>query len=564
MEELKELINKVSELNKKEEYQQVIELLDTEKLEWYNSSNLYSEKAQSYYRLKNYQQSKEMAFKAISIDLNDIKGNHYVGNYFLDNGKFNESIEVFKKIIQLNPDYLYAYNGVGLVLSKQKKFENAIEYFNEGLKIAPKEVMFFQGLGSVFYSQKKYEESMRYYKEALELEQKNSGINNMIGILYNDLGDIDNAVKYYSKAIEFDRFNSAPFYNRAVLYFENDEYKKSKFDFEKYIELTKGESDFYSKNARSKIIELKKIIKSSEYSIISDLVNKIKILLQFKDGCITHYTSLSVAKSLIIEDSELRLSEGAFLNDTSEGRELFKFLSFQFSKPNGNETIAEKFSEKPFIGSFVAENKHDDLTLWRMYGKEQKEEAKGCALTIDMNKLLQDLNHKVIPNYDNNPSSVKKEEFNFYRVAYRKQSHPERFIIPNASAEDQKQLNEFMLEISSKINIFKNRKGKKSEEDINNILGLLNEIAYLFKSDEYRFENEVRLVVKGMAFEKIIDKNSQTPRVYIELVSIRPLIRKITLGPKVDRADEWAAAFYYNLEKDGYSPEILISHLPFK
>jgi len=47
-------------------------------------------------------------------------------------------------------------------------------------------------------------------------------------------------------------------------------------------------------------------------------------------------------------------------------------------------------------------------------------------------------------------------------------------------------------------------------------------------------------------------------------VPIRSLIKKITLGPKVDRADEWAAAFYYSLEKDELKPCIHISHLPFK
>jgi hypothetical protein len=54
------------------------------------------------------------------------------------------------------------------------------------------------------------------------------------------------------------------------------------------------------------------------------------------------------------------------------------------------------------------------------------------------------------------------------------------------------------------------------------------------------------------------------PGVYIELVKITPLLKQITLGPKVERAEEWASAFYYSLDKQDLHPEILISHLPFK
>jgi len=292
------------------------------------------------------------------------------------------------------------------------------------------------------------------------------------------------------------------------------------------------------------------------------LVNKIKELLLFEKGSITHYTSLSVAKALIIDKSSFRLSEGAFLNDTSEGKELYKFLSFNFFSQKGDDTIAELFTQKPFIGSFVPGDKHDDLTLWRMYGKEEKEEAKGCAITIDMTKLLENLNDKMILGSKDSSSSKTDEEFRFYRIAYRNQGKQARFIIPGASKQQVK-LNEYMNDLSDKVKAF-NPNEREETSDIQNLVELLNEIAYLFKSAEYQHEKELRLVIRGIGFTKEVDSGSLQPRVYIELVTARPLIARITLGPKVERADEWAAAFFYSLSKEGYQPEIHISHLPFK
>lgn len=61
----------------------------------------------------------------------------------------------------------------------------------------------------------------------------------------------------------------------------------------------------------------------------------------------------------------------------------------------------------------------------------------------------------------------------------------------------------------------------------------INSIAFLFKSDVYQRENELRFVVEGVGFEKKFDKAENPPRVYIDLINVRPMIKKIALGPKV-------------------------------
>jgi hypothetical protein len=55
--------------------------------------------------------------------------------------------------------------------------------------------------------------------------------------------------------------------------------------------------------------------------------------------------------------------------------------------------------------------------------------------------------------------------------------------------------------------------------------------------------------------EKKINSDDNNPlKVYIETVPINPIIQKITLGPKVERAEEWAAAFLLQVRQTGSSP----------
>jgi len=112
-----------------------------------------------------------------------------------------------------------------------------------------------------------------------------------------------------------------------------------------------------------------------------------------------------------------------------------------------------------------------------------------------------------------------------------------------------------MTELRKNVNFYKG-------DNVTSLEEYLNIIAFLFKSAVYKNENEVRLVVKGIEFIKEYNMDVSSPRVYIELVSIKDIVSQITLGPKVDKVSEWKAAFNYRYGEN--IPKIEFSHLPYK
>lgn len=301
---------------------------------------------------------------------------------------------------------------------------------------------------------------------------------------------------------------------------------------------------------------------NSAFEAIQTCVEEIKALLLYSGESVTHYTGLSSAQALIMQGSEFRISEGAYLNDTSEGTEVFDFLSVAHSAHAGRGALAELFAEKPFIGSFVTEIKHDDLALWRMYAKDNKEEANGCAITLNMKRFQESLKAPFSASRSKATDVETVPEPRFYRVAYRDSSGKDRFLVPGVPAQVEQDLNRHMHDLAKAVETF--RSLSPSALGTHDLIELLNEIAYIFKSAEYQYEHELRLVIKGKGFAKLIKEDRMPPKVYIQLVPLKSLIEKITFGPKVDRPDEWAAAFHYSLLEEGYEPEILISRLPFK
>lgn len=440
------------------------------------------------------------------------------GNVWYNKKEYNEAISDYNKAIEINPNYALAFYNRGFVWIFREEYDKAIEDYNKAIEIDPNDVSAYVIKGSIFRAMKEY----------------------------------DKAIENYNKAIEIDSNYANAYYNRGLAKKEqNVDLKGGKQDFEIYLELTANDKkDVWNKYANYYIECINEIIKY-KLSVITDLVDKIKDVLLISEDCITHYTSLSVLKILILDSHKFRISEGNFLNDPSEGKEFFNFLKYEpYTSCKEDGYNSESFSSKPFIGSFVTKDKYNDLNMWRFYGKEEGVEAKGCAITLHMQKFIEDIKNSLPQGEED---FLKNEsDINFYRVVYLKTGSPD-FYIPNSNKSNE--LKELMTKLEKKVKSYKVKDKTPLEK-------YLNSIAFLFKSDAYQNENEVRLVIKGVEFKKEHDMNTIPPRVYIELESIKESVNKITLGPKVDKVNEWASAFYYSYKAN--APEIRISLLPYK
>lgn len=460
--------------------------------------------------------------------------------------------EVLKKILEKERDKvaeLYIWRGNAWY--NKKDDDKAITDYNKAIEINPNYALAFYNRGFAWVVKKEYSKAIEDYRKAIDIEPDYASAYVIRASILRAMKKYDNAIADYDKAIDIDPDYANAYYNRGLAKKEqNIDIEGGKRDFEKYLELTVDENDIWARYANYYIEYINERLNDKELADIADLVAKIKEVLLIKEDCITHYTSLSVLKSLILDSSKFRISEGNFMNDPSEGKEFFKFLEY---KPNifyYDGSILETFSAKPFIGSFVTKDKYDDLNMWRFYGKEEGVEAKGCALTLHTQEFIEDINN-ALPKGEEDFLKY-ESDINFYWVVYL-DTDTANFYLPNSKKDNE--LKKLMKELKKKVASYK-------VEDKTSLEKYLNSIAFLFKSDAYKNENEVRLVVKGIEFEKKYSENDFPPRLYIELESIKKRVKQITLGPKVDKANEWASALHHSYEAN--APVILISHLPYK
>ena len=591
-EELEDKVTILYESEKDTDIEEILMILSDDVLESSQSEVLYAYKAASLFYFNQEELAIHYAQLAINVDPQFAFPYLIKADIFYSKSDYNKALGNYTDATTLQSNYKEAQSGKAATLFYLNRYEEAVVAFNKVLELDNKDAEGFRRRGHTYWKLNDSSKAIQDINKSIALGDTNANLgHNLKGGIYHSQGLYEKALIEYDQAIAFDDNYYAPFYNKGLTllklgkiedsiemftkalkikslyarafrargkaYEKLERYEEAITDYKKYIELTSDKTNFLSQVSEQRITELRKKIENIWYDEIDKLVIEIKNLLQYNNTFVTHFTSLSSAKKLILDNSKFRLSEGNFLNDTSEGRELFNYIPFSHLKKINEDTLAEVFTVRPFIGSFVADSKHDDLTLWRMYGKEAEEEAKGCAITIFREQFIKNLETSIEFEEDGVTLSEKDKNFTFYHVAYRTK---DKFIVPGNSTSRNTKLNKLMENLRAKVTSLDDLKK-------DSITKIMNDIAYLFKSSEYQYENEVRLVVQGVGFKKNITTVGNFPRVFIELVSVVPVLSKITLGPKVQRADEWAAAFHYQIEAtpmNSKAVEIILSHIPFK
>jgi len=204
-----------------------------------NYAEAYNNLAFTYMKLGDYQKAKEstekaktlfqkqgnkqgitaveniemMLKKAKKLDSkeeksDDAKAKEYLlkGSNFFDNKDYNRAITYYQKAIKIDPNFVEAYNNLGIVYEKIGDYEKAISYFKKVIEIDHQYIEAYTYIASIYIRLEDYQKALTYSKKAYQMKPDN--VNNNIavylalGTAYGGLRDYINAKKYYQKARE--------------------------------------------------------------------------------------------------------------------------------------------------------------------------------------------------------------------------------------------------------------------------------------------------------------------------------------------------------------------------
>jgi tetratricopeptide (TPR) repeat protein len=117
-------------------------------------------------------------------------------------GRFPAAEQIFRQILQVEPNYAVAHNNLGNVLQEQGKLEDAVACYRRALELKPDYTLAHSNLGGALQAQGKSDEAVRCYQRALGLTPNFTKAHNNLGVALQEQGKLDQAAACYRRAIQ--------------------------------------------------------------------------------------------------------------------------------------------------------------------------------------------------------------------------------------------------------------------------------------------------------------------------------------------------------------------------
>ena len=131
-------------------------------------------------------------------------------NLMVLRGNVEAAIQTLRDVLEKNPDYLSAREGLGVALANNNRPEEAIQSLKQVLESKPNSVRAHTVIASLFARTGKVDNAVHHSRKTLELAP-NAGTYLLLGELLQKKGDVDGAIEQYRRAVAMNKKNPVGF-----------------------------------------------------------------------------------------------------------------------------------------------------------------------------------------------------------------------------------------------------------------------------------------------------------------------------------------------------------------
>jgi tetratricopeptide (TPR) repeat protein len=119
-----------------------------------------------------------------------------------------ESIEAYKKAVELNPSAAGALVNLGTIHYHMHKFKEAADYYQKAIDVDPRYSLAHFNLGNLCDEQGQYEKALEHYGTALKLNPDYADAHYNVALLCEQMGDFLKATKHWKAYLKVDGSSS--------------------------------------------------------------------------------------------------------------------------------------------------------------------------------------------------------------------------------------------------------------------------------------------------------------------------------------------------------------------
>ena len=152
-------------------------------------------------------------------------------------GKVDKAEEIYKKIINIDPNNIISLNNLGSILNTKENFEKSLNFVNRALEIKPDYADALNNKGNCLKGLNRFDEAIKYYKKALIIKPDFVGALNNLATSYNSIGRHEEAIPIFKKVIELKPNYYEALYNQGICLYNLNLFDEAKDSYEKAIKV---------------------------------------------------------------------------------------------------------------------------------------------------------------------------------------------------------------------------------------------------------------------------------------------------------------------------------------
>lgn len=141
-------------------------------------------------------------------------------------GQLGEAENLYNELLKQSPDNIQVLDLLARLKLSQKKYQESIELNKKILKLDSQNENALFDIALAYKNEGFLKEALEYYNQAISLNPQNTNAHYNIAFIYADLGDVDNAIYHFNKVLEHNPNDSDTKYFVSLAYLKNREYKK--------------------------------------------------------------------------------------------------------------------------------------------------------------------------------------------------------------------------------------------------------------------------------------------------------------------------------------------------
>jgi len=275
-----------------------------------------------YYVLGRYQESLAILLKSLELEPSGAVQHYLLGLVLEKTDNIPQAIRAYQEATTFNPKFFDAYNNLGNLLLKTGKIEQAQSAYCKAIDAKPNHFGSHLNLGNILLSQQKIEEAIASYQTALQLSPNNPDILCNLGVAYQEQNNLFQSYLCLGDA-----------------YYFQEKYEEALIEYQKALKNNIGNVTFYLRlaNCYKALGQYEKAIEVCRESLLIyptavNLYQHLILLLQEFGRTEEAIDVASEGLLLLPEDLSLRLVKLLTLPILYESHEEIDFYRNRFSQ----------------------------------------------------------------------------------------------------------------------------------------------------------------------------------------------------------------------------------------